>query len=265
MQDCEDDAYDDRPLKGDNRVHISAPHIYCTVLDNLELEPNSSLSFLNIGVGTGYLSCIVANILGKKSQCFGVEIHADVLQHCNAAINSWKLSQDNETAHLSNFHGNGLNILDQGESLLKYDRIYVGAAIEAQDLEELGKLLAEGGVLVAPVYDRLTKVVRINNETTSQTITGVHFASLLKNPTKHVIIPAAKWKPSNHLFYPKSFQCSVKALLLCSNSSYTQPRRQLAAPTFRVNIASILPNHVWLHIISFTNRKCKLRQTYLLS
>lgn len=53
-------------------MHISAPHIYASAMEALDLEPNSSLSFLNIGSGTGYISCIVAEILGPKSLHYGV-------------------------------------------------------------------------------------------------------------------------------------------------------------------------------------------------
>ncbi len=70
IQGNEESAYSDQPLREGN-VHISAPHIYCSALEVFELQPESSLSFLNIGSGTGYLSCIVAEILGPKSLNFG--------------------------------------------------------------------------------------------------------------------------------------------------------------------------------------------------
>mmetsp|Transcript_47456 Transcript_47456/g.143656 ORF Transcript_47456/g.143656 Transcript_47456/m.143656 type:complete len:129 (+) Transcript_47456:194-580(+) len=66
----EESAHSDQPLKVGN-VHLSAPHIYGSALEALELTENSSLSFLNVGSGTGYLSCIVAEILGSKSVNFG--------------------------------------------------------------------------------------------------------------------------------------------------------------------------------------------------
>ena len=62
-------------------MHISAPHIYGSVVEALELRPNSSLSFLNIGCGTGYLTCIVAEILGPTSTHYSVDIHEDVVDH----------------------------------------------------------------------------------------------------------------------------------------------------------------------------------------
>jgi len=67
----EDSAHSDQPLKEGN-VHISAPHIYGSVIEALALVPNSCTSFLNIGSGTGYVSCIVAEILGPNSLNYGI-------------------------------------------------------------------------------------------------------------------------------------------------------------------------------------------------
>lgn len=63
-------AHTDQPLKEGN-VHLSAPHIYGSALEALELQPQSSLSFLNVGSGTGYVSCIVADIMGTRSSNYG--------------------------------------------------------------------------------------------------------------------------------------------------------------------------------------------------
>jgi len=63
-------AHSDQPLKEGN-VHISAPHIYGSAIEALDLVPNSSMSFLNIGSGTGYICCIAAEILGPNSLNYG--------------------------------------------------------------------------------------------------------------------------------------------------------------------------------------------------
>lgn len=61
------EAYKDRPYKH-SFLHISAPHIYATILSSLELSSNSNgLSFLNIGAGSGYLNCLVAHVLGLST------------------------------------------------------------------------------------------------------------------------------------------------------------------------------------------------------
>ena len=70
IQGNESIAHSDQPLK-EGRVHISAPHIYASAIEALDLVPNSSTSFLNIGSGTGYVSCIVAEILGCNSLHYG--------------------------------------------------------------------------------------------------------------------------------------------------------------------------------------------------
>lgn len=253
MQGCQEFAYCDHPLRSGN-VHISAPHIYCTVVDNLELETNSCQSFLNIGVGTGYLSCVVSHILGPKSQSFGVEIHSDVVEHCLKAIEKWKCSVNGVTVEPTIVHGNGLEILNEGESFFGYDRIYVGAAITSIDLQKVQQLLAPGGVLIAPVEGRLTKVKRLD-EFTEQIITSVHFAPLLTYPKLSVIIPALKWRPEHHYMYPKSFQNATRTLLLCSGAAFVQPPRKASE---RRNFSSVLPKEIWVHVLSFTTKKCKL-------
>jgi len=247
---CQEFAYCDHPLRSGN-VHISAPHIYCTVVDNLELEINSCQSFLNIGVGTGYLSCVVSQILGPRSQSFGVEIHSDVVEHCLKAIKTWKNSVNTVTIEPTIIHGNGLEISNEGESIFGYDRIYVGAAITSTDLRNIQQLLAPGGILIAPVEGRLTKIKRLD-EFAEQIITSVNFAPLLAYPKISVAIPALMWRPEYHHLYPKSFQDATRTLLLCSGASFVQPPKKASE---RLNFSSVLPKEIWVHILSFTTKK----------
>ncbi len=202
---------------------------------------------------------------------FGVEIHDDVLQHCRAAITSWKGTRGlEEISKFDFYHGNGFEIVqDEGESRIGYDRIYVGAQISAGDnLNKIRSLLSPGGILVAPVDDSLVKITRTDFRTTggsdnndvdeeldyiTQEITGVHFAPLMTRPKKEVIIPATKWSPSNHRMYPQSFQNSIRTVLLCSSSSYIQH----APVTQGINVSAALPRDLWVHIFSFANRKCE--------
>ncbi|CAM9680233.1 unnamed protein product [Phaeothamnion confervicola] len=94
---CKPDAYCDQPLKHE-KCHHSAPHMYATALDALDLHPG--LSFLNIGSGTGYFNSVVAAVTGADAINHGVEIHADVLEHarrCNIAhVRRWLASRTAE-------------------------------------------------------------------------------------------------------------------------------------------------------------------------
>lgn len=125
--------------------------MYGSVVEALDLTPDSSTSFLNVGSGTGYLSCVVASILGKTSVCYGIELKRDALDHCMASMERWKATGVTDLPLMEFVHGNGLNIdCSFGESKVGYDRIYVGAALVGSYLPQLASLLRIGGVLVAP-------------------------------------------------------------------------------------------------------------------
>lgn len=248
-----DMAYADQPLK-EGDVHISAPHIYGTILEALDVTPNSSLSFLNVGSGTGYLSSMVASILGKTGVCYGVELSKFTYEHCLASMERWKANREGILpAHMEFTCGNGLNIdTSKGEGVLGFDRIYVGAAIANRDLGSLKALLRVGGVLVAPVDSRLEKIVRVdnlNNETDfmRETVCRVSFASLKHTPVAPTVIPSRVWTPETHRSYPESFQSSCRTLFLCSNAPAQQNSLQW-------NHASMIPGPVWLEVLSFTHR-----------
>ena len=84
----------------------------------------------------------------------GVEIHQDVIEHCRSALKEWTSSRDTTCACRSYpqiICGNGLFISATiGESVLGFDRIYIGAAIERSSLSQVAKLLSPRGVLVCP-------------------------------------------------------------------------------------------------------------------
>ena len=149
---CQDIAHKDQPIR-DNKIHISAPHIYGSVIEALELKRDSGLSFLNAGSGTGYLTCIAAAILGPRSVHYCVEIHEDVIRHSKKAIEVWKKTHSSkQTTHNIDFiHGNALELNpNEGECALGFDRIYIGAAIHKLNLNMFKKMLKPGGILVGP-------------------------------------------------------------------------------------------------------------------
>ena len=79
-------AYIDRPVKA-SFMHLSAPHMYATVLEQLELTPG--LSFLNIGSGSGYLSCLASCLLGENGLSHGIDVNNDVVNHSIQACRLW--------------------------------------------------------------------------------------------------------------------------------------------------------------------------------
>ena len=94
-----------------------------------------------------------------------MELHDDVIEHCKASFAKWKAASvredgnniftvtfmDNNTPDIHIIKGNGLNILNsEGESVVGYDRIYIGAAVDRTELTNITKLLSPGGILVGP-------------------------------------------------------------------------------------------------------------------
>jgi len=171
-----------------------------------------------------------------------------------------------------------LNIMKtRGEGVVGFDRIYIGAAVDRDDLESITKLLTPGGVLVGPVDDDLVKVTRVgavskdleddtededsslaglNEEFTSQILSGVRFAPLTTSSAV-TVIPANVWNPTIQRGYPAEFKQASMQLLMCASSQLVQPLPRVPTEIERTNVASMLPKPLWLEVLSYTHRNCK--------
>lgn len=96
----------------------------------------------------------------------------------------------------------------------------------------------------------------LNQEYTTQILSGVMFAPLQVQPAVPTVIPATVWSPTIQQRYPSEFKNASRQLLLCSNSRLVQPPPVIVQDE-RINAAALLPNSVWVNILSFTHRKCK--------
>mmetsp|Transcript_3953 Transcript_3953/g.12913 ORF Transcript_3953/g.12913 Transcript_3953/m.12913 type:complete len:693 (-) Transcript_3953:97-2175(-) len=108
-------AYDDAPLRSwdeDSQcvVHLSAPSIYATALEALELTAGrhhgGALSFLNVGSGAGYLSALAATLLGKRAVHHCVEISAPLAARCKTTFDAIA-TDTRENHHHRKYHTNG--------------------------------------------------------------------------------------------------------------------------------------------------------------
>jgi len=160
--------------------HLSAPVIYGTALEALELGPG--LSFLNVCSGTGYLSALAAQIIGSKAVHCAIELRAALVAH--ARNKHHLLGLDGIDLR----HGSCL-ALDPLTSM-RFDRIYLGAGAEESMAVLLVHMLELGGVLVGPFAcaDRSQRLLRVERlgETAFQAreLMHVHFTPLLPTPSE---------------------------------------------------------------------------------
>lgn len=100
-------------------------------------------------------------------------------------------------------------------------------------------------------------LIGLNEEFTSQILSGVRFAPLVMSPVVNTVIPANVWNPSIQHGYPPEFKRASMQLLMCSNSQIIQPPPQVPSEEERFNVAAMLPKSLWLEILSYTHRKCE--------
>ena len=147
-------AYRDLAYKNGD-VHLSAPCIYCEVLEGLQLR--EGLSFLNIGSGTGYLSTVAGLLLGANGQNHGIEICGNLVKF---AQNKMQLFLEKSMPNILGVEfcdplfltGNGLclSLCD-----CQYDRVYCGAAVSSAYEDYMKSLIKVGGILIMPFDDKV--------------------------------------------------------------------------------------------------------------
>lgn len=195
--------------------HISQPSLYADALASLDLRPG--LSFLNVGSGTGYLSSIVSEVLGRGlHHC--IEVNQDVLDHAA------QMFKQQGKDYISLFQVNAYD-LDVALSP-RYDRIYVGACID-EGSQHLLELLEVGGILVGPfVTPRgqfIRRVLRRSDENFEvKNLKSVSFGRLVPSPTPPVsrfVLPCRVWTPEHHAEHSPGFRAAVREVLLCTTHS----------------------------------------------
>lgn len=159
-------AYSDRPYKS-SFVHISAPHMYASVMEALDLKEGQT--FLNVGSGSGYLSCLVSYIIGPTGLCHGIDISEDLVAHSQKVTAVWLSKQKSDKSSsllklndsIVFITGNCFDIdVLHTSNCCKYDRIYIGAGCPFDRKEFFYSMLADDGILVLPIIEQ-SQMIRI--------------------------------------------------------------------------------------------------------
>jgi len=211
-------AYIDMPLRH-GLLHLSAPSIYAVALEALELSAGQT--FLNVGSGTGYLSSIVATILGSRSVQFGVECKPELVAHSRAKLHA--LGHN----HVQLVEANCFAI--DPESSMRFERIYVGAGASQRSASLLFRLLEIGGVCVGPFAaahgsQRILQVRRVGEARFEVSVVlNVQFTPLINPwagsaaemaPLPPVSLRAPLWSPEEHRRFDARHRKAVVTVLL---------------------------------------------------
>lgn len=139
-------AYDDRPLPIGLGQTISQPYMVARMLELL--DPTSEMVVLDVGLGSGYQTGLLAGIC---RQVYAVERHCELAEKAHQVLGELGI----HNVEVGCFDGS-MGWPDKAP----FDGIIVGAGAP-QIPASLVDQLAEGGRLVIPVGTRMTQTVEV--------------------------------------------------------------------------------------------------------
>ncbi|KAH6637498.1 protein-L-isoaspartate O-methyltransferas-like protein [Boeremia exigua] len=142
--------YDDRPQPIGYSATISAPHMHANACESLleRLPPGAAV--LDIGCGSGYLTAVLATLVGPSGSVIGIDHIQPLVDMARANMAK---SEDGrrmlDEGQVKFVTGDGRKGWPEGAP---YDAIHVGAAA-AEHHQELTQQLKAPGRLFVPVAD----------------------------------------------------------------------------------------------------------------
>lgn len=135
---CPNGAYDDAPQSIGFSATISAPHMHASAAESLLPFLLPGARVLDVGSGSGYLTHVLANLVGPEGRVIGVD---HIQELVDLATNNMSKSADGQemlrTGQVVFVKADGRKGWREGAP---YDAIHVGAAavqLHAQLIEQL--------------------------------------------------------------------------------------------------------------------------------
>ena len=235
-------VYHDNPLRGGDvpHLHLSAPSIYAHSFDAFDLRPG--LSFLNIGSGTGYMSALVAQVIGPTAVHHGIEMREELVAHARATCAQLGLPL------IKFIHGNAFDV--SVAHSMRYDRIYVGAGAPDALKAIAFKLLKWGGIIVGPfVYEGQESLIkatmRSERSFAVERLLPVAFAPLVSDGARPntLVLRGPEWGVDAWRLFPPRF-LGVAALLTWVAALPTPDDGETPPPAMK------LPRELWALVLA---------------
>ena len=168
LEELKDSAYENIALPIKEGQTISQPYTVAIMLQALELKKD--LKVLEIGTGSGYNACLIAEII-KPGKVYTTEIIPELARLARENIKKTKLK------NIEIIEGDGSAITKN----ILFDRIIITAACP-EIPKPLIKKLKKNGIIIAPVGSRhsqeLTKLKKIKNKIYIERLGGFVFVPL---------------------------------------------------------------------------------------
>lgn len=152
-EEAKDLAYKDVALATFQKQSISQPTTVVFMLELLNARERDRI--LDIGAGSGWVSCLLAEIVGSKGRVDAFEI--------NFAVGRFG-SKNVKRAKFKNINYRIGDAKSQWSKGALYDRIYAGAAFKTISFELL-RSLKVGGIFVGPTQDGCVRKITRKGKT----------------------------------------------------------------------------------------------------
>lgn len=149
-EDYKVEAYEDYPLPIGAGQTISQPTTVAYMLE--ELKAGEGMKVLDIGTGSGWTTALLSHIVGAGGQVYGFEIVPELVRAGQKNLEKYKSPQ----SYISQAKEGAVGFPSEAP----YDRILVSAAFEGDVPQVLVDQLSSPGILVAPLEDRIVKIVK---------------------------------------------------------------------------------------------------------
>ncbi|EME32432.1 protein-L-isoaspartate(D-aspartate) O-methyltransferase [Galdieria sulphuraria] len=186
-------AFDNYPLRVEELgFNISAPEMYAVALEHLKIEEGDRI--LDIGCGSGHLTCLLAFMAGGSGLVRGIELSREIAEHCRKNVELARFSRPEFAQNAAEIEIIVSNVffLEEEIHTNAYNRVYCGATCPVAYLNDIVKLLQPGGLMICPIGDKLYVIKRKESSTDSvqyskEAVADVRFGNLVI-PSKYDIL-----------------------------------------------------------------------------